>query len=62
MVLTESTAMKLYCRTDVVGESYELGPIPLTVTGVLEDVPANSSIDFDLLSSVETINAVCYHQ
>ncbi len=58
MVLTESTAMKLYGRIDVVGESYELGPIPLTVTGVLENVPANSSIDFDLLTSAETINAV----
>ncbi len=58
MVLTESTAMKLYGRTDVLGESYELGPIPLTVTGVLEDVPSNSSINFDLLSSAETVNAV----
>jgi len=58
IVLTESTAMKIYGRIDVVGESYELGPIPLTVTGVLEDVPANSSIDFDLLSSAETVNAV----
>jgi len=58
MVLTESTAMKIYGRIDVLGESYELGPVPLTVTGVLEDVPANSSIDFDLLSSVETVNAV----
>jgi putative ABC transport system permease protein len=55
-VLTESTAMKLYGRTDVLGESYDLGPVPLTVTGVLEDVPANSSIDFDLLGSVETVN------
>jgi len=58
MVLTESTAMKLYGRTDVVGESYELGPVPLTVTGVLEDVPANSCLTFDLLSSAETINTV----
>ena len=57
MILTESTAMKLYGRTDVLGESYELGPFPLTISGVLEDVPANSSIDFDLLSSAETINA-----
>jgi putative ABC transport system permease protein len=56
MVLTESTAMKLYGRTDVLGESYDLGPLPLTVTGVLEDVPANSSIYFDLLAPVETIN------
>lgn len=56
MVLTESTAMKLFGRTDVLGESYDLGPVPITVTGVLEDVPSNSSINFDLLSPAETIN------
>ena len=58
MVLTESTAIRLYGRTDILGESYDLGPVPLTVTGVLEDVPPNSSIDFDLLASVETVNTV----
>ena len=58
MVLTESTAMKLYGKTDVVGQSYTLGSNVLTVTGVLEDVPTNSSIDFDFLTSAETINYV----
>jgi len=57
-VLTESTALKLFGRTDVLGESYDLGTVPITVTGILEDVPANSSIDFDLLASVETINTL----
>jgi putative ABC transport system permease protein len=58
MVLTESTAMKLYGKTDVVGQSYKLGNIVLSVTGVLEDVPSNSSIDFDFLTSAETINYI----
>jgi putative ABC transport system permease protein len=57
MVMTESTALKLYGETDVLGNSYELGDMVLTVTGVLADVPENSSIDFDLLSAAETVNS-----
>jgi len=58
MVLTESTAIKLYGKTNVVGNNYKLGDNVFTVTGVLADVPANSSINFDLLSSAETLNTL----
>ncbi len=57
LVLTETTARKLFGRTDVVGESYDLGTNVFDITGVLEDVPANSHLDFDLLVSVETISS-----
>ena len=56
MVLTESTALKLFGRSDVVGKDYDLGGDIFSITGVLEDVPQNSHIQFDLLISVESIN------
>jgi putative ABC transport system permease protein len=56
MVLTETTAIKLFGSKDVVGKSYDLGNNTFTITGLLEDVPPNSHIDFDLLVSVESIN------
>lgn len=57
MVLDESTAMKLYGKTDVVGESHDLNGTIYNITGVMRDIPANSHMDFDLLASVETIDA-----
>ena len=56
MVLTKSTAKKLFGKTRVTGKSYHLGDNVFTITGVLEDIPANSHIEFDLLASVESIN------
>jgi len=58
MVLTESTAEKLYGTVEVLGNSYQLGDNLFTITGVLEDVPGNSHMDFDLLVSVETMNTL----
>ena len=58
MVLTESTAKKLYGTADAVGRSYELGDNVFTITGVMKDAPENSHIEFDLLASVETINVL----
>ena len=57
MVLTESTAKKLFGEADVVGRSYEVGDQLLEVSGVIEDVPPNSHLKFDLLVSVETLSA-----
>jgi len=58
MVLTESTAEKLFGETDVMGRDYQLGNNLFKITGVLEDVPPNSHIQFDLLMSVESLNIV----
>jgi len=58
MVLTESTAIKLFGKTEVLGDSYELGNNVFTITGILQDVPANSHLDFDLLVSVETMSSL----
>lgn len=57
MVLTESTALSLFGRSDVLGNSYDNGGTLYEITGVIEDVPANSHLEFDLLASVESISA-----
>lgn len=56
MVLTESTAKKLFGESDVLGRDYKMGDDVFKITGILEDVPLNSHIQFDLLISVESIN------
>jgi putative ABC transport system permease protein len=56
-VITESTALKYFSRTDVVGQllrmdadpsARKLGK-PLVITGVVKDPPKHSSIQFDIL-------------
>jgi putative ABC transport system permease protein len=48
VVLTESTARRLFGRTDVLGETVSRvtseGDMPMRVTGVLKDLPANSHL------------------
>lgn len=60
IVLTRSKALRYFGRTDVVGE---LLPIKvydgnkdfvMQVTGVIEDIPSNSHLQFDLLGSIGT--------
>lgn len=56
VVLTEETAMKLFGRTDVVGEviEYSNGD-QLKVTGVAKNPPFHSHIRFDAIGSLETL-------
>lgn len=57
MVLTESTAMKYFGKTDVVGEQlyYADLDLPFIVRGVIEDCPPNTHLKFNLLVSFETL-------
>jgi putative ABC transport system permease protein len=49
-VLTRSTAMALFGTTDAVGKTFTLETAhELAVSAVIEDVPANSSLQFDFL-------------
>lgn len=57
MVLTESTAKKLFGETDVVGRSYDNSGQLFEISGIIEDVPTNSHLEFDLLVSVVSIGA-----
>lgn len=57
IVLTESTARKLFSKTDVVGETLQWRKdSPVKVTGVLKDPPKNSHIRFDAIGSLETLD------
>lgn len=59
IVLTESLATRLFGREEPVGKTVtiEIGgtTVPVEVTGVAEDVPANSHLTFDYLLSLETL-------
>lgn len=57
VVITRSTALKFFNRTDVVGETLEMDADPsamrigkpLVIAGVAEDPPVHSSVRFDML-------------
>jgi putative ABC transport system permease protein len=61
VVLTEKTARKFFNRTDIVGRILQMDADPsairiakpLVVSAVIENPPANSSIQFDMLSPFE---------
>jgi putative ABC transport system permease protein len=57
IVLTESTAHKLFGNADPMGRTiahYETDTVLFKVTGVLADVPENSQLQFDALVSFNT--------
>jgi putative ABC transport system permease protein len=55
MVVSERAAVKYFGNTDVVGKAlmYE-GKHPIQITGVAQDPPSNSSLDFDFVISSAT--------
>jgi len=55
VVLNESTALKIFSRTDCVGEMINVSETPLIVTGVVKDLPNTTHFNFDLLASLETV-------
>lgn len=55
VVLTQETALKVFGDKDPYGNTYEFNGTPFKVTGILENIPKNSHMDFDLLIPVNTI-------
>ncbi|GAB5522549.1 MAG: ABC transporter permease [Roseivirga sp.] len=57
VVISEQAAIKYFGRTNVVGESLRFpdNEYELKITGVLDKIPANSHLKFDLLGSYETL-------
>lgn len=61
VVITESTAKKYFGRTSVVGETLSIetwGTQDYEVSGVIEDLPSNTHLHFDLLTSNNTYASV----
>jgi putative ABC transport system permease protein len=56
LVLNESTAQKIFNRPDCVGEIIIVSDEPLTVTGVIKDLPGTTHFNFDMLASMETLH------
>jgi putative ABC transport system permease protein len=55
VVVTESTAKKYFGRTDVLNQSFKIDTSVFQITGVIEDIPHNSHIHFDLMGSIEAV-------
>ena len=55
IVLTEQTAKRLFGRSNAIGETFQVKIEnvfqPVVVTGIAEDLPANSSFQFTMLAS-----------
>ncbi|MEL6192019.1 MAG: FtsX-like permease family protein [Bacteroidota bacterium] len=55
IVLTKETATKFFGDESPLGENLKRGENLYKVTGVLEDVPENSHLQFDALASITTV-------
>lgn len=59
IVLSEASALKYFGNENPIGKSLSLdNKVDVTVTGVIENVPKNSSIKFDFLVSMATANTL----
>ncbi|MDH4217977.1 MAG: ABC transporter permease [Candidatus Aminicenantes bacterium] len=59
IVLTEASAIKYFGNEEPIGKNLTLNnDTDVIVTGIIEDVPENSSIRFDFLVSMETAGAM----
>jgi putative ABC transport system permease protein len=56
IVLSKSTALKLFSRLDCIGEVVKMHDDSYTITGVINDLPKNCHFDFDVLISMPTIH------
>ncbi|OGU60100.1 MAG: hypothetical protein A2V66_10425 [Ignavibacteria bacterium RBG_13_36_8] len=55
IVITKSTAKKYFGNTNPVGRILQCNGINCEVTGVIEDLPYNTHLKFDLIASIKTI-------
>lgn len=55
LVLTESSAIKMFNSTDVIGKTVERNDKPYTVTAVVQDPPKNSHLQFEILAAQSTL-------
>jgi len=55
-VITTSLAKKLFHTTNCIGKSIETDGEQVMITGVMDEIPKNSHLSFDLLVSMSTLN------
>jgi putative ABC transport system permease protein len=62
-VITESHALKYFGTTDVIGKTITLDKTyPLTITGLAKDPPLNSTIQFGIIASFETLTTMPFER
>ena len=54
IILTRTTALKYFGKADVLNEILEYDGEPFLVSGVLQDLPSSSHLQFDFLVSMDT--------
>ena len=55
VLMTEETALKFFGRTDMLSEQLVINDQNFKVTGILQDVPESSHLQFDALISINTV-------
>ncbi|OEK03948.1 hypothetical protein BFP97_19245 [Roseivirga sp. 4D4] len=58
VVLTEEMAIRVFGRTDVLGEVLRKSEQQYTVTGILKDLPKNSHIKFEAIASMSSMKSM----
>ncbi len=65
LVISEKIANKYFGTTDVLGKEMVLKSdtvrVIFTITGILEDIPSNSHLQFDMISSLKTLEDFGYY-
>ncbi|MDD4645069.1 MAG: ABC transporter permease [Bacteroidales bacterium] len=55
VVLTKPAASRMFGGEDPIGKTIKIDGIPYEITGLLDDLPGNSHITFDLLAALSSI-------
>ena len=53
VVITESTARKFFGEESAINKTYNIDSTTYIISGVIEDVPPNSHMEFDILGSIK---------
>ena len=55
LVVTRNTALKYFGTEDVIGQTLSMRGTPYIISGVIEEIPANSSMQFEFLMPFESL-------
>jgi putative ABC transport system permease protein len=55
VVITESTAKRFFGEESALNKTYNIDTSTYIISGVVEDVPSNSHMEFDILGSIEAL-------
>jgi len=56
VVLTEKTAMRIFGKLDVVGQTLIMQEVLYSVSGIVEDIPPNTHFSFDMIMPMEAVS------